>query len=154
MLTLIAPMVRTPAFEREASGLKDNPFMPIMEPAEVVDEALGALGREPSVVAGRNWRGAHFFMQRLMPRKSVIQLMGRQMRSHFSSPSRSRLRGIGEAGGMESGAGPESYAASNNTGSRSGPRNAIPTTRHFSPGARRRPGSRSRRAFKALSASR
>jgi short-subunit dehydrogenase len=84
VLNVIVPMVRTPSFEREANGLKDNPFIPIIAPADVVDEAISALGREPSVVAGRIWKGIHFAMQNWLPRKSVIQMMGKQMKSHFS----------------------------------------------------------------------
>jgi hypothetical protein len=84
VLTVIVPMVRTPSFEREASGLKDNPFIPIMAPEDVVDEAIKGLGQAPSMVAGRAWRGIHFVMQHWLPRKSLIQIMGKQMKNHFS----------------------------------------------------------------------
>lgn len=87
VLTVIVPMVRTPSFEREASGLLDNRFVPIMEPADVVDEAIKGLGTAPSIVAGKTWRGIHYMMQNFVPRKSLIQMMGKQMRSHFSGPS-------------------------------------------------------------------
>lgn len=88
VLTVIVPMVRTPAFEREASGLLDMPFVPIMQPADVVDEGIKALGDGPSIVAGRTWRGLHFMMQNWLPRKARVQMMGKQMRSHFSGPSK------------------------------------------------------------------
>lgn len=87
VLTLIAPMVRTPAFERHAKHMKSTALLPIMAPADVVDEALAALGREASIVAGRNWRVLDFAMRRLMPRQAVIKMIGRQMRSRFPGPS-------------------------------------------------------------------
>jgi len=83
VLTLIAPMVRTPAFQREAADMRSPPFLRIMEPAEVVDEALASLGKEPSVVAGREWRAASFVMQHLLPRKLLISAMGMQMKQRF-----------------------------------------------------------------------
>jgi len=52
-------------------------FAPAVQaPKEVVQECLAALGKQPSVITGSGNRLASFFMQRLLPRKQAIQIMG------------------------------------------------------------------------------
>jgi short-subunit dehydrogenase len=55
------------------------------EPEAVVREALAALGRGPSVIPGRVNRVAAFAMQRLLPRRSAVRLMGRTTRGRERS---------------------------------------------------------------------
>jgi uncharacterized protein len=63
---------RTPGWL--SSQPADAPLMPAMEPAEVVREALAALGVEPGVVPGElNRQGAEALAR--MPRRQAIELM-------------------------------------------------------------------------------
>ena len=48
-----------------------------MEPAKVAAEALAALGKKPSMVPGIANRGAAWLMQRLLPRRTAVSIMGR-----------------------------------------------------------------------------
>lgn len=73
VLTLVTPMVRTPSFKRHITNPPTNWLMPILEPARVVDEVLSKLGKQPILVASRRWRFLNFVMQRLMPRKALIE---------------------------------------------------------------------------------
>jgi short-subunit dehydrogenase len=62
--------------------IKTNPenqglFAPrVLTPGEVVQECMSHLGKKPSFVAGRGNKIASFIMQRLMPRKMAINIMG------------------------------------------------------------------------------
>jgi short-subunit dehydrogenase len=62
----------------EASRPKRS--VPLMEAEEVVDSALAALGRRPSVVPGALNRVAAFAFGRLLPRRTSIRIMGRATR--------------------------------------------------------------------------
>lgn len=80
VLACCAGATRTPGY------LADRPeeassYVPEMEPGAVVREALAALGRRPSMIPGRINRLASFFMSRLLPRRTAIDLMGRASRS-------------------------------------------------------------------------
>lgn len=55
-------------------------FPPEMTPEAVVEEALAALGNRPSVIPGWANRLSAAFMQRLLPRRRAIELMGRMAR--------------------------------------------------------------------------
>jgi len=76
-----AGATRTPKYLRESGGGSRSALVPEMEPAEVVREALAALGRQPSVVTGRANRLAAALMQRILPRKTAVVMMGRASRS-------------------------------------------------------------------------
>ena len=62
--------------------VKTNPaassfFAPrVQTPEEVVAECLQKLGKTPSFITGRGNKVASFIMQRLMPRKMAIKIMG------------------------------------------------------------------------------
>lgn len=58
---------------------------PEMPPEAVAVEALEALGRRPSVVTGRANRLAAFVMNRLLPRRTSIRIMGRSARSMYGT---------------------------------------------------------------------
>jgi short-subunit dehydrogenase len=53
---------------------------PEMTAEAVVAEALAALGRQPSMIAGAANRRAAFVLHRLLPRRAVITMMGRYSR--------------------------------------------------------------------------
>jgi short-subunit dehydrogenase len=65
---------------RETGGLGDI----TLEPAQVVEEALEALGKQPYVIPGRMNRLASFVMRYLLPRKLAIMYMGRTLRRMYS----------------------------------------------------------------------
>jgi uncharacterized protein len=48
----------------------------VLEPEEVANECLGKLGKKPSYITGRGNRIASFFMQKVLPRKMAITIMG------------------------------------------------------------------------------
>jgi short-subunit dehydrogenase len=52
-------------------------FPPEMSADTVVEEALRALGRQPHIIPGWGNRVAAFIMQRLLPRRRAIEMMGR-----------------------------------------------------------------------------
>jgi hypothetical protein len=54
-----------------------------MEPDETVAEALGALGRGPTAIAGRTNRVAAFALHRLLPRRVLVAFMSRTMRAMY-----------------------------------------------------------------------
>lgn len=71
---------RTPGYERSKPATEAGP---IMEPAAVVEEALDALGKGPSMVPGLFNRAAAFFMARVMPRRAAVVTMGRATRKMY-----------------------------------------------------------------------
>jgi uncharacterized protein len=54
-----------------------------MTPRAVVAETLAALGKQPVIIPGWSNRLANAFMQRVLPHKTAIKLMGRVMRSMY-----------------------------------------------------------------------
>lgn len=54
-----------------------------MQPRAVVAETLAALGKQPSVIPGRQNRLAAFVLRRLLPRKVTIQLMARVLEGMY-----------------------------------------------------------------------
>ena len=53
----------------------------MIEPAQVVDEALARLGRAGVVIPGRFNRFASFLMRRVLPRGTAVGLLGNRTRS-------------------------------------------------------------------------
>ena len=89
VLALMPGMTRTPGFEGSLGSEAKLPSgVQVMEPEEVVREALDALGERPSLVAGRRNRLANVMTQRLLPRKAAIELMARSMRSMYPRAKR------------------------------------------------------------------
>jgi len=84
VLSVVAGPTHTPTWEasRPRTGGLLSP--PVMQPGDVVDEALDALGRRPSVIAGRGNRLSAFVLGRLLPRASAVKLVGRSIRSLFA----------------------------------------------------------------------
>ncbi len=58
--------------------------VPSATPRAVVAETLAGLGKEPSVIPGYSNKLSAFAMQRLMPRKMAIAIMGKVLRSMYA----------------------------------------------------------------------
>jgi len=55
----------------------------VLEPEEVADECLKKLGKQPSYITGRGNRIASFIMQKILPRKMAISIMGDTTRKMY-----------------------------------------------------------------------
>ncbi len=78
VLALIPGMVRTPNFERSGAARGAGMLLAPIEPAQAVEEALAALGKEPSAVPGRAWK-AVAVAGSLAPRRAMIEAVGKRM---------------------------------------------------------------------------
>jgi len=76
-------VVKTPAFLTDGHN-PNGPTPMSMEPGDVVREAVSALGKKRIVVPGAMSKLAHFMMGRLMPRNTVVTIMGRSTRAMYS----------------------------------------------------------------------
>lgn len=56
---------------------------PVQQPEAVVEECLRRIGRVPSFVSGRGNRWVSFLMERLMPRKASVTMMGDALRKTY-----------------------------------------------------------------------
>jgi uncharacterized protein len=56
-----------------------------MAPEAIVAATLGQLGRRPSFIPGAANQASAFLLRRLMPRRSVVALMGRVMRGMYGA---------------------------------------------------------------------
>ena len=74
---------RTPAFLATKPRMAGALSAPLMEPAETVAEALVALGKAPTHIAGRSNRLAAFVLHRLLPRRAQVRLMSRATRAMY-----------------------------------------------------------------------
>jgi uncharacterized protein len=83
VLVCVPSAVRTPNYlaSRPTPGKMFSPAA--AEPRRVVEAALKALGRQPSVIPGAGNRLASFVMRFLMPRTAAIRMMGSVMRSMY-----------------------------------------------------------------------
>ena len=72
VLACVAGAVRTPGY-MSSSDQKDAPGT--LDPNQVAEEALRALGKSPSVVPGSFNKFAKFIMSRVLPRKRAIHIM-------------------------------------------------------------------------------
>ncbi len=81
VLACCAGATRTPRYLADRSEDSHSSFVPEMEPRDVVVEAFAALGRTPSMIPGLANRLASFLLQRLLPRRTAVSLMGRASRS-------------------------------------------------------------------------
>lgn len=84
VLGFMPGITRTPAFEQSKPNLERRmKLTPIMEVEPTVTEALEALGKRPSHIAGRRNRWNMFVTGKLMPRKTAVKLVGKQMRDLY-----------------------------------------------------------------------
>jgi short-subunit dehydrogenase len=80
VLACRAGATRTPGYEASKPAVESGP---VMEPAAVVEAALGALGKTPSVVPGLANAAASFVMGRVLPRRAAVRIMGRVTRKMY-----------------------------------------------------------------------
>ncbi len=73
VLASCAGAVRTPGYERSMENRKEAPGT--LDPAEVAERTLKALGDGPVTVPGTFNKIANFIMGRLLPRKTAISIM-------------------------------------------------------------------------------
>jgi uncharacterized protein len=83
VLAARAGATRTPGF----AASKPRGRVPLMEPGEVAEQALAALGHGPTVVTGRLNKLAAFLFTRVLPRRAAIGVMGRATRRLYEAPS-------------------------------------------------------------------
>jgi uncharacterized protein len=77
VLACAAGATRTPGFLRASPD--GEPGM--IEPAQVVQEALGSLGRSGVMIPGRFNRFASFLMRRILPRGTAVGILGNRTRN-------------------------------------------------------------------------
>jgi hypothetical protein len=65
---------RTPGYFESGAQIGKAKMVKVMEPGPTVTEALNALGRRPSHIAGRGNRMTFFISGKLMPRRAAIGL--------------------------------------------------------------------------------
>ncbi len=83
VLALCPGATDTPAIKKSGACLANVPGMPFTGPGPVVREALDSLGRSPGVIPGRMNRIAAFVMTRILPRRSAIVYMGKNLRKLY-----------------------------------------------------------------------
>ena len=84
VLAVLPGQTRTPGFEMSLGPRTKLPRgVKVMEPGDVAREALNALGKQPSIVAGSTNKAASQVITRLMPRKAAIEMMARTTRAMY-----------------------------------------------------------------------
>jgi hypothetical protein len=76
-----AGATRTPGY---AASQPRPSRVPLLKPDHVARAALDALGRRPSVVPGAFYRFSAFVMNRLLPRRVAVRIMGRTTRRLYA----------------------------------------------------------------------
>ena len=70
---------RTPGYLESKAQIGNAKLVKVMEPGPTVTEALNALGKRPSHIAGRGNRITFFISGKLMPRRAAIALASRML---------------------------------------------------------------------------
>jgi len=70
---------RTPGYLESQARTERAKMVKVMEPGPTVAEALNALGKRPSHIAGRGNRITFFISGKLMPRRAAIALAARML---------------------------------------------------------------------------
>ena len=76
---------RTPGYMESKARTERAKMVKVMEPGPTVAEALNALGKRPSHIAGRGNRLTFFISGKLMPRKLAIMLTAKMMRNLYGN---------------------------------------------------------------------
>lgn len=83
VIACCAGATATPNFIRTKPEKKSF-FAPRVEsPREVVEACMNRLGKRPSFISGRGNRIASFFMQKILPRETAINIMGNSTRKMY-----------------------------------------------------------------------
>jgi len=83
VMACCAGATATPGYMRSAPAKAGIVAPAVQQPEEVVSECFKRIGKVPSFIAGRGNRVASFFMQRLLPRRSAVQIMGDNTRKIY-----------------------------------------------------------------------
>jgi short-subunit dehydrogenase len=86
VLTSCPSAISTPNYLASSPTRSGRFTVSAQEPRVVVAETLAALGHGPTLIPGSGNRLANFFMQRVLPHRAAIKLMGRVMRSMYAHP--------------------------------------------------------------------
>lgn len=86
VLVCVSGAIQTPNFAASQPGKTGGLGDMKMLPAQVVEEALEALGNQPYVIPGGMNRIASFVMRHLLPRKAAIKFMGSTLRKMYLKP--------------------------------------------------------------------
>jgi short-subunit dehydrogenase len=81
VLGFMAGPTRTPGWD--ANAPKSDRLVKVMDVKTTVAEALKALGKRPSVIAGKTNRLGYFFLGKMMSRSRAIRTVGRSMEKIF-----------------------------------------------------------------------
>ncbi|MHC1690220.1 MAG: SDR family NAD(P)-dependent oxidoreductase [Bacteroidales bacterium] len=83
VIACCAGATSTPGYNNSNPG-KSSLFAPrVQAPEEVAEECLKKLGSRPSFISGKGNRIATFFMQKILPRKMAITIMGNTTRKMY-----------------------------------------------------------------------
>jgi short-subunit dehydrogenase len=83
VIACCAGATSTPGY-KDTLPEKTGFFTPrVLKPEEVVSECFKKLGKRPSYITGRGNRLATFFMQKILPRKIAINIMGDTTRKMY-----------------------------------------------------------------------
>lgn len=87
VLCCIAGATRTPGFEASEADVEAPALAPpMMEPGAVAEAGLAALGRKPAVITGLANRVSQLALNRLLPRRAAVSIMGRTMDGLYGGP--------------------------------------------------------------------
>lgn len=81
VLGFMAGSTKTPGWD--ANNPKPSRFVKVMDVKSTVAEALKALGKRPSLIAGRSNRLGYFFMGKIMSRSRAIRIISKSMDKMF-----------------------------------------------------------------------
>jgi short-subunit dehydrogenase len=83
IIACVAGATSTPGYINSQPG-KTSLFAPrVLNPDEIPAECFRNLGRKPSFITGRGNRISSFFMQKLLPRKVAVTIMGNNTRKMY-----------------------------------------------------------------------
>jgi short-subunit dehydrogenase len=83
IIACVAGATSTPGF-KSTNPEKSGFFTPrVLSPEEVAQECLKKLGKQPSFITGRGNRLASFIMQKILPRKTAVNIMGDNTRKMY-----------------------------------------------------------------------
>jgi uncharacterized protein len=81
VLGFMAGSTKTPGWD--ANHPKPSGLVKVMDAGSAVAEALGALGKRPSLIAGKTNRLGYFFLGRILSRSRAIRTVSRSMSKMF-----------------------------------------------------------------------
>ena len=89
VLGFMAGSTKTPGWD--ANSPKASRFVKVMDVKPTVTEALNALGKRPSLIAGKSNRMGYFFMVRMLSRAQAIRIVSGSMDKMFGPFDKSKV---------------------------------------------------------------